>query len=79
MTKARRQRTLTRSLDLSKENTWNDRFIASIKKMNEKGRLWREKEDKIEKKLPVKTLEIKEGKKMKVKDRDVWHQGKNEE
>jgi len=79
MTKARRQRTLTRSLDLSKENTWNDRFIASIKKMNEKGRLWREKEDKIEKKLPVKTLEIKEGKKMKVKDRDVWHQGKNDE
>ncbi|PMD28402.1 Pet127-domain-containing protein, partial [Hyaloscypha hepaticicola] len=63
MTKARRQKTLTKSVDLSKANTWNDHFIASIKKMNEKGRLWREKEDKIEKKLPLKMLEIKEEKK----------------
>ncbi len=66
-------------MDMSQANTWNDRFIASIKKMNEKGRLWRENEDKIEKKLPVKTLEIKEGRKIEAKNRDVWHQGKKEE
>jgi hypothetical protein len=46
--------------------------------MNEKGRVWRDKQDKIEKQLPVKTLGIKGGIKMRTKDRDVWHQGKEE-
>jgi hypothetical protein len=79
MTKTRRFRALTKTMDLSKANAWNDHFIASIKKMSETGRLWREKQDKIEKQLPVKVLEVKGGKKMDVKDRDVWHQGKKEE
>lgn len=78
MTKARRFKALTKSLDLSAKNAWNNTFIESIKKMNEKGRVWRDKQDKIEKRLPVKTLGVKGGKEMRAKDRDVWHQGKEE-
>ncbi|KAE9374423.1 Pet127-domain-containing protein [Stipitochalara longipes BDJ] len=78
MTKERRFRALTRSVDLSAKNAWNNTFIASIKKMSEKGREWREKQDKIEKQLPVKRLEIKEGKTMSAKDQGLWGQGKEE-
>jgi hypothetical protein len=73
MTKTRRYRALTKSVDRTAENAWNNTFIESIKKMNEKGRVWRDKQDKIEKRLPVKTLGVKAG-----KDRDIWHQGKEE-
>ncbi|KAH8757507.1 mitochondrial protein Pet127-domain-containing protein [Hyaloscypha finlandica] len=76
-TKARRYRALTKSVDPT-ENAWNNTFIGSIKKMNEKGRVWRDKQDKIEKRLPVKTLVVKGGNQMRTKDRDVWHQGKEE-
>ena len=46
--------------------------------MSEKGREWREKQDKIEKQLPVKRLEVKEGKTMSAKDQGLWGQGKEE-
>lgn len=79
MTKTRRYKALTKNGDLSAKNAWNNTFIASIKKMSEKGRAWRDKQDNIEKQLPVKTLEFKGGKKMKDKDRDLWGQGKKED
>jgi len=79
MTKVRRARALTRNVDLGAKNAWNNTFIANIKKMSEKGRVWREKQDKIEKQLPLKRLEVKNGKTMNARDRDVHVQAKKED
>jgi Mitochondrial protein Pet127 len=74
LTKERRWRALkTKSKDPN--NVWNNTYISNIKKMSEKGREWRKNQDRIEKHLPVKTLDIKQGKNMEKKDRDVWHRG----
>jgi hypothetical protein len=76
--KARRRRSLTRNVDLTKD-AWNNFFIENIKKLSRKGKAWREEQDKIEADLPIKTLDMRGGKKMSAEDRDVWQQGKKEE
>jgi hypothetical protein len=64
MAKERRSKALSRNRDSNAKNTWNDTYIAGIQKMSEKGRVWREKQDEIEKELPVKILEVNGGKKV---------------
>jgi hypothetical protein len=76
--KTRRKKAVTRNVDLSKD-AWNNVFIENIKKLSKKGQAWRAKQDEIEADLPIKTLEVRDGKKMNAKDRDVWQQGKKEE
>lgn len=58
----RRKRTHTKSVDMTQINTWNDLFIQTLKRLSSEGRLWREKEDLKESKMPIKTLYPMNGK-----------------
>jgi hypothetical protein len=76
--KRRRQKVLTRAREKSDKDDWNTKWIENIRKLSRKGRAWRNLQNKVAAKEPVKTLEVRDGKNMSDKDRDVWEHEKQE-
>jgi len=54
--KARRQQVFSNAKKDDKNNTWNNAYLENLKKLSQKGKRWREGQNKLDAEGPIQVL-----------------------